>query len=296
MQALPYFVGEPGPIGVDGEGNYVIKLLSADESRTHLFTLYFLDSHAYASSLNPWNYEYDYIKQSQIDWFKNESQAIRNIERPFVPPTLENSTFGLLGDDERRKRSKTGKKRLITRQEASTLPALAKPNAMAIFHIPLAEVYDAPPDSDAKTGDPLVFGNTESGRGAAKVDKAHFFDKAVLMQTELGSRVDTLDSIDLDEDPEVTKAILNAKPEVKVILNGHCHVSDACRRISVSMLVHRTVNPVETPHRASGTALLAVLAIAGMERSALIGVCVLYSWKTTERLSGRTRYAQLGFL
>lgn len=238
MQALPYFVGEPGPIDVDGEGNYVIKLYSADQSRTHLFTLYFLDSHGYIDSLNPWNFDYDYLKQSQIEWFNNQSSSIRNIERPFVPPTLVNSTFGLtdgLGDD-RKQRTRRGKDRLAARQAAASgPPALAKPNAMAIFHIPLPEVYDSVPDTDAKSGDPLVFGVTEEGRGAAKVDKAHFFDNAIMQQTELGSREDTVDPIEVDDDPNVAAAILNAKPEVKVILNGHCHVSDACRRISVCL-------------------------------------------------------------
>ena len=242
MQALPYFVGEPGPIGVDGEGNYVLKILSADESRTHLFTLYFLDSHAYAASLNPWNYEYDYIKQIQVEWFKNESRLIHNIERPFAPPLIDNSTFGLFDNDneDRRRDAGPSKRRLTRRQASSTTPALAKPNAMAIFHIPLPEVYDSPPDSDSKTGDPLVFGNTEEGRGAAKVDKAHFFDNAIMAQTELGSREDTIDPVEVDDNPDVAAAILNAKPEVKVILNGHCHVSDACRRISVSATISHT--------------------------------------------------------
>lgn len=127
MQALPYFVGEPGPIQVDGEGNYVIKLYSADESRTVLFTLYFLDSHAYKSSLNPWNTEYDSLKESQIKWFKNESSRVKPIQRPYKPPKLHNDTFGLLDGIGSRVLKKD---RLPLRQAQ-----FKKPNAMAIFHV-----------------------------------------------------------------------------------------------------------------------------------------------------------------
>ena len=56
-QSLPYFVGSAGPSEVDGVGNYVLKLRSGDASHTHLFTLYFLDSHAYTSSLFTTHYD-----------------------------------------------------------------------------------------------------------------------------------------------------------------------------------------------------------------------------------------------
>lgn len=135
MQALPYFVGEPGPIDVDGEGNYVLRIYSADESRTHIFTLYLLDSHAQAKSWNPLNKDYDYLKQSQIDWFKEESAQIKKIQRPYTPPTLANDTFGLVNDLEYGSARRRSRNRLGKRQEAVVLPSLKKPNAMAIFHV-----------------------------------------------------------------------------------------------------------------------------------------------------------------
>jgi len=68
-----------GPKDVDGIGNYVLKVKSADASRTQLLTLYMLDSHAYTTKRLPgffgWfqKLKYDWIKQSQIDWFLVES-------------------------------------------------------------------------------------------------------------------------------------------------------------------------------------------------------------------------------
>lgn len=138
MQALPYFVGEAGPMKVDGEGNYQLKLYSADESHTHIFSLYFLDSHGFAkASFNPFSSEYDHLKDSQTEWFIEQSNLVKPIERPFTPPTLVNDTFGLIGDGNRslrRKARRDSKSRISPRQVPSE-PSRKKPNAMAIFHV-----------------------------------------------------------------------------------------------------------------------------------------------------------------
>jgi len=89
MKTLPYYVGEIGPTGVDGVGNYV-RSIRANDTDTVLATLYFLDSHvrafsfglhfslsrlvltlshpaqAYAKSLKPWGAKtYDSLKANQ---------------------------------------------------------------------------------------------------------------------------------------------------------------------------------------------------------------------------------------
>lgn len=88
MKTLPYYVGEIGPNGVDGVGNYV-RSIRANDTDTVLATLYFLDSHvralsrrslltprleltlshfaqAYAKSLKPWGDKtYDSLKANQ---------------------------------------------------------------------------------------------------------------------------------------------------------------------------------------------------------------------------------------
>jgi predicted MPP superfamily phosphohydrolase len=78
MQELPYSLVQEGPEDIHGVGNYVLKVMSADASKTHLLTLYFLDSGAYAAGIIDWfgflrPTEYDYIHQDQIDWFLQES-------------------------------------------------------------------------------------------------------------------------------------------------------------------------------------------------------------------------------
>jgi DNA repair exonuclease SbcCD nuclease subunit len=88
LQALPYSLVERGPKDVHGVGNYVLKVKSADplsklcdlarkdrmadkllnRSKTHLLTLYFLDSGSYSKGYFDWlgwfrPTEYDYLHQ-----------------------------------------------------------------------------------------------------------------------------------------------------------------------------------------------------------------------------------------
>ncbi|ROW12461.1 hypothetical protein VMCG_00509 [Cytospora schulzeri] len=79
LQGLPFSLCQPGPEHVDGVGNYHLPVLAhgaSSEPEVPLSTLYFLDSHGQIPSKvkNP---DYDWIKQSQIDWFTSTSQALR---------------------------------------------------------------------------------------------------------------------------------------------------------------------------------------------------------------------------
>ena len=76
-QDLPFSLCQSGPERVDGVGNYYLQIFAPGPSQLPLSTLYFLDSHGQIPSKihNP---DYDPIKQSQIDWFTNTSQAQRS--------------------------------------------------------------------------------------------------------------------------------------------------------------------------------------------------------------------------
>ncbi|KAI6149292.1 Metallo-dependent phosphatase-like protein [Pisolithus tinctorius] len=201
MQALPYSLVERGPKDIHGVGNYVLKVRSGDSSATHLLTLYFIDSGAYSQGYFDWfGYffptEYDWIHQDQIDWFLGESALIYPIERPYTPQTTSD-----LGD--------------IWRRQSDQLPPttrkLAKPNALMFFHIPLQESYGTP-DIDQRTGLPLDIGTSLEGSGAAKKSDG-MFEKGLLAALESDHRSGA------------------AIPEVKAVANGHCHVTEDCKRI-----------------------------------------------------------------
>jgi hypothetical protein len=77
LRNIPFSLCETGPAQIDGIGNYSLQVLAPAPSQLPLSTLYFLDSHGQipSSTHNP---DYDPIKQSQIDWFLNTSQAHRS--------------------------------------------------------------------------------------------------------------------------------------------------------------------------------------------------------------------------
>ncbi|CAL1715541.1 unnamed protein product [Somion occarium] len=203
MQGLPYSLVETGPKDIHGVGNYLLKVWSADASKTHLLTLYFLDSGSYSKG---WfdiggilhGTEYDWIHQDQIDWFLEESSRISAIERPFTPDGAKD--FSDLWE------------RQSSDQLTPTTRRLAKPNALMFFHIPLEEAYSAA-DVDTRTGKPLNVGQHDiEGPGNAK-RQAGFFHKGVLAAKTSDHRAGGDDR------------------EVKVIANGHCHLTENCKRV-----------------------------------------------------------------
>ncbi|KAG6891215.1 hypothetical protein C0995_008467 [Termitomyces sp. Mi166 len=218
MKGLPYTLVDRGPKDVHGVGNYVLNVLSADPSKTHLLTLYFLDSGAYAKGY--WDFfgfiptEYDWIREvkranefdkSEIDLFPylrvksigSYSSMIKPIQRPFQPDSTKD--FGHAWK---------------ARQEQITPDTrrLAKPNALMFFHIPLQEAY-MKADSDPRTHDALDVGiHGQEPPGNAK-GNAGFYENGILkaMESEHVGKGNAL--------------------EVKVIGNGHCHITENCRRV-----------------------------------------------------------------
>ncbi|KAF2115517.1 Metallo-dependent phosphatase-like protein [Lophiotrema nucula] len=75
-QELPFSLCEPGPKDVYGVGNYYLQIYSNTMSDIPSSTLYLLDSHGQinADTQDP---DYEAIQQSQIDWFVNTSQTLR---------------------------------------------------------------------------------------------------------------------------------------------------------------------------------------------------------------------------
>ncbi|KAG9125890.1 hypothetical protein FRC07_005748 [Ceratobasidium sp. 392] len=214
LMHLPYCLAETGPSSLHGVGNYVIQVKSYDPSSTHLLTLYFLDSGAYLpSSLAWWKPpDYDYLHESQIEWFLSESNAIDPIERPFTPDGAKD-----LGKIWRRQETSKRRMDIETRQattggNTSGGKRLARPNAMMFFHIPL-KITAEPADVNPMTSSKLDVGTPEKYGGSAK--DASFFSNGVLKAFEVPAT-------------QTTKGI---GTEVKVIANGHVHTADNCRRV-----------------------------------------------------------------
>lgn len=226
MQHMPYSLARAGPSEVDGVGNCEhpesfkdtdraddIRIYSPDASRTHIFTLYFLDSHSYQKTVFPVSWarpDYDYIKPSQIDWFLDLSASVKPIERPFHPD----------GGTDLDPTWSSRKRRLEKQHKRQSGVTLAKPNAIMFFHIPLPEAYLAADiTEDTAYAGTLDLGVQEDREGASG-HNGGFFSNAVQQALEQsGSR---------DGDLLGAKSVT----EVKVISHGHCHNTDRCRRVS----------------------------------------------------------------
>ncbi|KAI9742475.1 MAG: purple acid phosphatase [Claussenomyces sp. TS43310] len=139
LQNLPFSLCKSGLEQVDGIGNFYLQVLAPAPSQFPLSTLYFLDSHGQIPRIihNP---DYDPIKQSQIDWFTNTSQAQRkarekdNHNNPFyLPVAFQHIPIPEFGDKDLR--IHTGHRREPTegpRFNSHFYDALAKEGILAL--------------------------------------------------------------------------------------------------------------------------------------------------------------------
>ena len=83
MHALPYSLSEAGPADLEGVGNYVIEILGRGSSSHSALTVYLLDTHSYSPDER--NYRgYDWLKQSQIDWFRSTAQGLKRKHKEYT--------------------------------------------------------------------------------------------------------------------------------------------------------------------------------------------------------------------
>ncbi|KAK4240143.1 Metallo-dependent phosphatase-like protein [Achaetomium macrosporum] len=83
IETLPYSLSKAGPADVDGVGNYYIEILARGSSGHSAITVYLLDTHSY--SPNERKYPgYDWIKKSQIDWFRSTAQGIKKKHKEYT--------------------------------------------------------------------------------------------------------------------------------------------------------------------------------------------------------------------
>ncbi|KAJ2985144.1 hypothetical protein NUW58_g5691 [Xylaria curta] len=102
LQSLPYSLCQSGPKNIYGEGNYYLQVFGEAPSELPLSTLFFLDSHGQLPHLG-----YDWIKQSQIDWFTDTSQELRrqresdkNDSLPHLALTFQHIPVPEYGDED----------------------------------------------------------------------------------------------------------------------------------------------------------------------------------------------------
>ena len=83
IETLPYSLSKAGPASVDGVGNYVIEVLARGSSAHSALTIYLLDTHAYSPDERKYH-GYDWLKQSQIDWFRNTAESLKRSHNEYT--------------------------------------------------------------------------------------------------------------------------------------------------------------------------------------------------------------------
>jgi hypothetical protein len=78
IRTLPYSLSEAGPEDIDGVGNYVVEILARGSSKHSALSLYLLDTHANAPP------GYDWIKKSQINWFKKTAEGLKDAHEEYT--------------------------------------------------------------------------------------------------------------------------------------------------------------------------------------------------------------------
>ncbi|KAK5088491.1 Phosphatase dcr2 [Lithohypha guttulata] len=82
MDGLPYSLSHAGPSDVEGVGNYYIEVLSRNGGSTSALTIYMLDTHSYSPQEKKYH-GYDWLKPSQIDWFKSTAQSLKHKHKAY---------------------------------------------------------------------------------------------------------------------------------------------------------------------------------------------------------------------
>ena len=83
METLPYSLSMAGPEDIDGVGNYYVEVLARGSSDHSALTIYLLDTHSYSPDER--NFPgYDWIKPSQIAWFKRTAASLKSKHREYT--------------------------------------------------------------------------------------------------------------------------------------------------------------------------------------------------------------------
>lgn len=83
LQSLPYSLSQPGPPEIDGVGNYYIEILAPSPSQHSALTIYLLDTHSLTPDEKSYK-GYDWLKESQIDWFKSTAASLRAAHKKYT--------------------------------------------------------------------------------------------------------------------------------------------------------------------------------------------------------------------
>ncbi|PWN47105.1 hypothetical protein IE53DRAFT_270919 [Violaceomyces palustris] len=261
VQNMPYSLTMTGPSNIHGTGNYYLKLKSPTPDRTHVFTLWFLDSGTRAPKdpWKPWNKPgYDWIRKDQVDWFVKKWEGIKDTLLPYQPDGGEDlgpQWIKRAGEEEEQmRRSGSSRRRSISSSRARTE---MRPRRLASE----GSVQDRDQEVKGKPSDKEWQASADQGRRLGKPPSIIFthipvpeaFSPVDLdengRQLIFGSREETATAKGGQSSKGIFDAALgiNAKVKVseeaeggvraklyggiKMFVHGHMHLNEDCRRV-----------------------------------------------------------------
>ncbi|PWY98331.1 Metallo-dependent phosphatase [Testicularia cyperi] len=217
IQNLPYSYSMVGPAIITGDGNYYLKLQSPGTDRTHLATLWFMDTGARAEkqSWKPWlKPGYGYIHKDQIEWFERKYTAIPETLLPYHPDGTQD-----LGPQWRRHETWSA--------NADQGQTMGRPPSIVFMHIPVPEAFN-PLDK----GSAISVSNPSASTPMSGAEAEMF----------VGSRAETATFEGGQSQPGIFDLFLSLnRPAgfppsnlsgVKLLVHGHMHLNADCRRVN----------------------------------------------------------------
>ncbi|SAM83466.1 related to DCR2-dosage-dependent cell cycle regulator [Ustilago bromivora] len=238
ISQMPYSYSQVGPAMVTGEGNYLLKIESGREDRTHVASLWFMDTGARAErdKWKPWTKPgYDYVHKDQIEWFEKHYTDIKQVLLPYKPDGAKD----LPQQNWKRARRASARqlsdatgdssRRDVTWDAAADQnQALARPPSIVFMHIPIPEAFN-PVDTSPS---PLSVSNP-TNTSISRTTMA------------VGDRKETATFEGAQSQPGIfdlfTQLNTHALPDVggagniagvKLVVHGHMHLNSDCRRVN----------------------------------------------------------------
>lgn len=87
MEGLPFSLTESGPPDIAGVGNYFLEIYGRKGSDNSAITIYFLDTHSVSPDRKYPGY--DWIKPSQIEWFKKTARGLKKAHTEYSHQHLD---------------------------------------------------------------------------------------------------------------------------------------------------------------------------------------------------------------
>ncbi|GAC93666.1 hypothetical protein PHSY_001231 [Pseudozyma hubeiensis SY62] len=227
---MPYSYSSVGPAMLTGEGNYYLKIGSPLVDKSHVATLWFLDTgtHAEKDKWKPWTKPgYGYVHKDQIKWFEQKYAAIKEVLLPYKPDGAQD-----LAPQPWRK------DRVWDAGDADGGRVMGRPPSVVFMHIPVPESMNpvdkgvlpkvVNPTQPSSSKDLVVGDRKETATYEGAQAQPGIFDLFTTLNSHPSS------SPSSSSTPHYASSSTTADQGnggIRMVVHGHMHLNSDCRRV-----------------------------------------------------------------